>query len=67
MNTLKSIIGWIKPRWLRLAIGAVFLIFAIKDQDSISGFIGAVFLLQGIMNQSCFACRGNACEVKVEK
>lgn len=68
MNTIKSILGWIKPRWLRLAIGAVFLTLGIIDNDNLQGFIGVLFLIQGVMNQSfCAACAGGACEIPQNK
>jgi len=44
MNRMKSIIDWIKPRWLRLAIGAFLLIVAIQEKDNLIGFLGVLTL-----------------------
>jgi len=41
MNTIKSIINWIRPRWFRLAIGVILLITAVQEKDNLIGFFGA--------------------------
>lgn len=58
MITIKSTYEWIKPRWLKLAIGFILLIYAFKVEDNLIGFIGSLFILQGIRGK---ACCGNSC------
>jgi len=68
MNSMKSIIDWIKPRWLRLAIGAFLLIIAIQEKDNLIGFLGVLTLFQGITGRSCCgSCGTSSCEVPSSK
>jgi hypothetical protein len=67
MNTLKSTIDWIKPRWLRLAIGILLLIIAIQEKDNLIGFFGAFTLFQAISGKSCCGCGSVTCEIPEKK
>ena len=68
MNTIKSILVWIKPRWLRLAIGVILLIIAVQEKDNLIGFFGALTLFQGISGRSCCgSCGTSSCEVPSSK
>jgi hypothetical protein len=68
MNRVKSIIDWIKPRWLRLAIGALLLMVAFQEKDNLIGFFGALTLFQGITGRSCCgSCGTSSCEIPSSK
>ena len=64
MKTIKSIFNWIKPRWLRLAIGVLLLSIAFDLEDNMIGFFGAILLIQGVTGQSCF---GGSCAIPIQQ
>ena len=53
--------GWNLMRWLRLAIGAYFLVTGILQRDALVGMIGGFFLLQAVFNAGC--CGSGGCRV----
>lgn len=68
MNTIKSFIGWIKPRWLRLAIGVLFMSYAFSKNDSLLGFFGVMIFMQGVLNMSCGGrCGPSGCDLPQSK
>lgn len=51
--------GWHFMRFLRLAMGIIFMIQAVQMQDKLIGVIALIFLYQAIFNKGC--CGVNAC------
>lgn len=57
--------GWHFMRWIRLGLGIIFVVYAIRMHDTLSGFMAAIFLFQAVTNTGC--CGVNSCTVPTAK
>ncbi|MBI2270160.1 MAG: hypothetical protein HYU69_07360 [Bacteroidetes bacterium] len=56
---------WHFMRWLRLGLGVFMAIQAVQNHDTLSGLIGAFFLLQAVTNTGC--CGVSSCATPATK
>lgn len=66
MQTIKETIftGWHFMRWLRLVLGAIFIVQAIQMHDILVGVIATFFILTAIANVGCCGARSCAPPLK---
>jgi uncharacterized membrane protein HdeD (DUF308 family) len=67
MQTIKQTLlsSWNFMRWLRLAVGVLIGIQAIRTSDVFSGIIAIFFLFQAITNTGC--CGSGGCTIPNKK
>ena len=52
---------WHLMRWIRLALGLIFVVYSLRMQDSLSGFMAVLFLFQAVFNTGC--CGSRSCSM----
>lgn len=55
----KLLNGWYFMRFLRLGMGTLMLTQAFQMSDKLLGFVGAILLIQALLNKGC--CASGAC------
>lgn len=57
---------WGLMRWLRLAIGFVFIYFGITNHDTFAGLAGGFFVIQSVFNLGCCGVNTSCATKKID-